>query len=232
MIKEVKKTTILVVDDHPAIRSTMLDILSEEGFSADQATNGAEALTKCQANEFDFVLMDVQMPELNGIEVLSKIRKSKQTKSRFIFFSAYSVPELEEQALALGSYAFLRKPIKVEKILSLIRDKRGIPILVHLEDDHMRTCLGNLLKNQGYQVIETKDMDNALIQLRQIDFAFLIFDSDSPGLEQEALTSTIRSLKSETICITTNEDEKASEVIDKISFLSEQKAKTGRNYEI
>ena len=46
MIKEVKKTTILVVDDHPAIRSTMLDILSEEGFSADQATNGAEALTK------------------------------------------------------------------------------------------------------------------------------------------------------------------------------------------
>ena len=142
------------------------------------------------------------------------------------------MPELEEQALALGSYAFLRKPIKVEKILSLIRDKRGIPILVHLEDDHMRTCLGNLLKNQGYQVIETKDLDNALIQLRQIDYAFLIFDSDSPGLEQEAITSTIRSLKSETICITTNEDEKASEVIDKISFLSEQKAKSGGNYEI
>ena len=231
MIKEINKTSVLVVDDHPAIRSTMLDILSEEGFAADQAINGAEALAKCQANEFDFVLMDVQMPELNGIEVLSKIRKSKQTKSRFIFFSAYSVPELEEQALALGSYAFLRKPIKVEKILSLIRDKRGIPILVHLEDDHMRTCLGNLLKNQGYQVIETKDLDNALIQLRQIDYAFLIFDSDSPGLEQEAITSTIRSLKSETICITTNEDEKASEVIDKISFLSEQKAKSGGNYE-
>jgi CheY-like chemotaxis protein len=231
MIKEINKTTVLVVDDHPAIRSTMLDILSEEGFSAEQATNGTEALAKCQANEFDFVLMDVQMPELNGIEVLSKIRKSKQTKSRFIFFSAYSVPELEEQALALGSYAFLRKPIKVEKILSLIRDKRGIPVLVHLEDDHMRTCLGNLLKNQGYQIIETNNLDNALIQLRQIDYAFLIYDSDSPGLEQEALTSTLRSLKSETICITTNEDEKASEVIDKISFLSEQKAKSGGNYE-
>ena len=231
MTKEANKTTVLVVDDHPAIRSTMLDILSEEGFSADQAKNGAEALSKCQENEFDFVLMDVQMPVLNGIEVLSEIRKSKQTKSRFIFFSAYSVPELEEQALALGSYAFLRKPIKVEKILSLIRDKRGIPVLVHLEDDHMRTCLGNLLKDQGYQVIETNDLDNALIQLRQIDYAFLIYDSDSPGMEQEALTSTIRSLKSETICIKTNEDEKAIEVIEKISFLSEQKSKNSGSYE-
>ena len=109
--------------------------------------------------------------------------------------------------------------------------ERLVPVLVHLEDDHMRTCLGNLLKNQGYQIIETNNLDNALIQLRQIDYAFLIYDSDSPGLEQEALTSTLRSLKSETICITTNEDEKASEVIDKISFLSEQKAKSGGNYE-
>ena len=132
----------------------------------------------------------------------------------------------------MGSYAFLRKPIKVEKILSLIRDKRGIPVLVFLEDDHMRTCIGNLLKNQGYQVIETNDLDNALIQLRQIDYAFLIYDSDSPGLEQEALTSTIRSLKSQTVCITTNEDEKASEVIDKISFLNARKAKNGSNYQI
>jgi two-component system chemotaxis response regulator CheY len=228
----IKKISVLVVDDHPAIRLTMLDILSEEGFSADQAINGEEALEKCKANEFDFVLIDVQMPELNGIEVLTEIRKTKQTKSKFIFFSAYSVPELEEQAMALGSYAFLRKPIKVEKILNLIRNKRGIPVLVYLEDDHMRTCLGNLLKNQGYQVIETNNIDNTLIQLRQIDYAFLIFDSDSPGLDQEALTSTIRSLKTETICITTNEDERASEVIEKISFLSEQRKKTGGNNEI
>ena len=64
-----KKTSILIVDDHPAIRSTMLDILDEEGFSAEQAVDGVEALAKCLENEYDFVLMDVQMPELNGIQV-------------------------------------------------------------------------------------------------------------------------------------------------------------------
>ena len=227
-----KKTSILVVDDHPAIRSTMLDILEEEGFSAEQAVNGKEALSKCLENEYDFVLMDVQMPELNGIQVLAKIRDSKQTQSKFIFFSAYSVPELEEQAVALGSYAFLRKPIQVEKIIDLIRDKRGIPILIHLEDDHMRTCLSNLLKNQGYQVIETEKLDDALIQLRQINYYCLIYDSDSAGFEQDALTSTIKSLQTDTICITTNEDELASEVVEKVGFLTEQKKKGAANYSI
>mgnify|MGYP001248006797 FL=1 len=227
-----KKTSILVVDDHPAIRSTMLDILEEEGFSAEQAVNGKEALSKCLENEYDFVLMDVQMPELNGIQVLAKIRDSKQTQSKFIFFSAYSVPELEEQAVALGSYAFLRKPIQVEKIIDLIRDKRGIPILIHLEDDHMRTCLSNLLKNQGYQAIETEKLDDALIQLRQINYSCLIYDSDSAGFEQDALTSTIKSLQTDTICITTNEDELASEVVEKVGFLTEQKKKGGTNYNI
>ena len=227
-----KKTSILVVDDHPAIRSTMLDILEEEGFSAEQAVNGKEALSKCLENEYDFVLMDVQMPKLNGIQVLAKIRDSKQTQSKFIFFSAYSVPELEEQAVALGSYAFLRKPIQVEKIIDLIRDKRGIPILIHLEDDHMRTCLSNLLKNQGYQAIETEKLDDALIQLRQINYSCLIYDSDSAGFEQDALTSTIKSLQTDTICITTNEDELASEVVEKVGFLTEQKKKSGTNYNI
>ena len=227
-----KKTSILVVDDHPAIRSTMLDILEEEGFSAEQAVNGEEALSKCLESEYDFVLMDVQMPELNGIQVLAKIRDSKQTQSKFIFFSAYSVPELEEQAVALGSYAFLRKPIQVEKIIDLIRDKRGIPILIHLEDDHMRTCLSNLLKNQGYQAIETEKLDDALIQLRQINYSCLIYDSDSAGFEQDALTSTIKSLQTDTICITTNEDELASEVVEKVGFLTEQKKKGVANYSI
>ena len=227
-----KKTSILVVDDHPAIRSTMLDILEEEGFSAEQAVNGEEALSKCLENEYDFVLMDVQMPKLNGIQVLAKIRDSKQTQSKFIFFSAYSVPELEEQAVALGSYAFLRKPIQVEKIIDLIRDKRGIPILIHLEDDHMRTCLSNLLKNQGYQAIETEKLDDALIQLRQINYSCLIYDSDSAGFEQDALTSTIKSLQTDTICITTNEDELASEVVEKVGFLTEQKKKGVANYSI
>jgi len=105
----------------------------------------------------------------------------------------------------------------------LIRDKRGIPILIHLADDHMRKCLGNLLKDRGYQVVETKNLDDALIQLRQINYACIVYDSDSPGAEQEALTSTIKSLETDTTCVPTNEDERASDVVAKIGFLMERR---------
>ena len=191
MSNQSTEISVLVVDDHPAIRSTMLDILNEEGFVAEQAINGQEALQKCEDKDYDFVLMDMQMPDLNGVQVLSRIRENKPTSSKFIFFSAYSVPELEEQAIKLGIYAFLRKPIKVEKILDLIRSKRGLPVLIHMEDDHMRTCLANLLRKQGYQAIETTKLDDALIQLRQINYACMIYDSDSPGVEQDALTLSL-----------------------------------------
>jgi DNA-binding response OmpR family regulator len=96
----------------------------------------------------------------------------------------------------------------------------------------MRTCLANLLKNQGYQTIETSTLDDALIQLRQINYSCLIYDSDSPGVEQDALTSTVRSLQTDTICITTNEDELASEVVEKIGFLTEQKKKNPSTHSI
>ena len=222
MSNQSREISVLVVDDHPAIRSTMVDILNEEGFVAEQAINGHEALQKCEDKDYDFVLMDMQMPDLNGVQVLLKIRENKPTSSKFIFFSAYSVPELEEQAIKLGIYAFLRKPIKVEKILDLIRSKRGLPVLIHMKDDHMRTCLANLLRNQGYQAIETTKLDDALIQLRQINYVCMIYDSDSPGVEQDALTSTVKSLETNTACIATNEDELASEVIERVSQLTDR----------
>ena len=55
--------------------------------------------------------------------------------------------------------------------------------------------------------MNTKSVDEALIQLRQINYKFLIFDTDWPGSEQESIHTTIKSLHSNTICIETNEDE-------------------------
>ena len=218
-----KKNHILIVDDHPAIRETMNDILLDEGFQTHVANNGKEALDLCLACNFDYALIDVQMPELNGVDVLRKLKEKKQKLPKFIFFSAYSTPELEESALSLGAYAFLTKPIKVEKILYLLRHNKSISILVHLHDDYLRKCIVNLLSESGYSVNQTKDHGDALIQLRQINYNLIIFDSDSPSLEQESIQNTIRSAKSKTICLETNEDESPKEVIQKVEFVITEK---------
>ena len=213
-----KPNHILIVDDHPAIRETMNDILIDEGFQTEVAENGKEALDLCLTEDFNFVLMDIQMPEMNGVDAFKKLKEKKTRLPKFIFFSAYSTPELQELAVSLGAYAFLTKPIKVEKILELLRQKRAISILVHIADDHMRTCIANLLTENGYSVNQTVQHDDALIQLRQINYNSIIFDSDSPSIEQESIKTTIRSANTKTICVETNDDESPKEVVKRVSY--------------
>ena len=72
-----KPNHILIVDDHPAIRETMNDILIDEGFQTEVAENGKEALDLCLTEDFNFVLMDIQMPEMNGVDAFKKLKEKK-----------------------------------------------------------------------------------------------------------------------------------------------------------
>ena len=213
-----KSNRILVVDDHPAIRNTMRDILTNEGFQADLASDGKIALNLCLRFDYDFVLTDLQMPEMNGVELLKALRQEKEKCPRFIFFSAYSTPELKDRAHFLGAYAFLKKPIKVEKILSLIRQKRNLSVLVHIKNNQLRNSTVTLLSENGYSVHETSLHDDALIKLRQIHYDCLILDEDSPGIEQETIERTIKTLDADTICLETNEDESQKQLLKKVNF--------------
>ncbi|MEC8013561.1 MAG: response regulator [Verrucomicrobiota bacterium] len=218
-----KQNRVLVVDDHPAIRETMNDILKEEGFLPKLAADGEEALLLCQNQDFDFVLLDIQMPKMNGVEVMKKMKESRTNCPKFIFFTAYSSPELQEEANSLGAHAFLKKPIKVEKILNLIRLKRNISIQVFIKNDNLRISLTKLLEKNGYLLSTTSSYDDALIQIRQINYDCIIYDTDSPGIEQETIQNTIKSLNSDTVCLETNEDENLEEILKRISFHLEEK---------
>ena len=122
MIREINqypstKIKILIVDDHPAIRSTMSDVLINEGFEVDLAENGVDAFAIYSIKDFDFVLMDMQMPDCKGVDAYGKCYYwIKNTK--FIFISAFSAPELERKAKELGCIAFMQKPIKLKVSLS------------------------------------------------------------------------------------------------------------------
>ncbi|MDG0965646.1 MAG: response regulator [Opitutales bacterium] len=211
-----KTVKILIVDDHPAVRTTMIDVLNEEGFQTDHAKDGEMGLTKCMVNSYDFVLIDVQMPKMNGVEVLRKLKHEKETLPQFIFFTAYSLPELKDEALELGCLAFLQKPIRIEKVIALIKDFKSIPVLVCLKNSDQSGKVTDKLQGHGFHTITTSSVDEALIQLRQINYKFLIFDTDWPGSEQESIQTTIKSLHSNTICIETNEDEATDLSIAKI----------------
>ena len=110
---------ILVVDDEQNMRTTLADILADEGFDVSTAESGERAVKLCRREAFDTVLMDVRMPGIDGIEACRRIRELRP-ETRVILMSAYSVEQLVEDSLREGIVAFLRKPLDAERLLELL----------------------------------------------------------------------------------------------------------------
>ena len=121
--------TILIVDDHPGMCQTLQDILETEDYTVHVAHSGTDAIAMCQAQRFDVVLMDVRMPDLNGVEAYRRI-KTIAHDTRVIMMSAYSAEELKREALAEGVIAFLQKPLEVAQVLRLIEETVHPPVLL------------------------------------------------------------------------------------------------------
>lgn len=122
-MKTVLKT--LIVDDEAELRRSVKDILeadtSETEFVIEEAENGREALDKVRAGSFDLVLMDVRMPEMNGLDALSAI-KEHDPRTFVVIMTAHSNLNDAVTAIKDGAYDYLEKPVKAD-ILSQIVGK-------------------------------------------------------------------------------------------------------------
>jgi CheY-like chemotaxis protein len=116
---------ILVVDDEKNVRTTLADILSDEGHDVVTAESGERALKLCSRYRFDVILLDVRMPGIDGLEALRAIRALARDVC-IIMMSGYSIDRLEHLLLDAGAQGVLRKPLDIERVLSLI-DRDGAP---------------------------------------------------------------------------------------------------------
>ena len=213
------KTKILLVDDHPAIRSTMFDVMVNEGFDVQVAECGEDAIRAYSNDTFQFVLMDMQMPDMKGVDAYRKMLEHNQIHAKFIFISAFSSPELENEAHELRCIAFLQKPIRVEQVIELIRSKSRKSVLVFIENTELLRNVMNQLKKEGVSAETASAFDQALIKIRQINYNYIIIDEDSPSVEQEGFKNTIKVTKSESHIVNINEDEPPALVISRIQTI-------------
>ena len=114
------KSKILIIDDEKGILESLSGILQDEGFSVDVADRGKAGVEKFKSSEFDVVLLDVWMPEMDGITALQKLKEHKQ-KTTVIIMSGHGNVETAVKATKLGAYDFLEKPLSIEVVLPKIK---------------------------------------------------------------------------------------------------------------
>ncbi len=114
--------TILIVDDERNIQLTLGRALTMEGYLAETASGGQEALEKIAALPVDAVVMDVRMPDLDGLAVLEKARETRP-ELPVVIMSGHGSLETVRQAFKLGAFDYLEKPItEREKLLVAVRN--------------------------------------------------------------------------------------------------------------
>ncbi len=107
---------ILVVDDNPEIREIIQVLLTAEGFTVTEAADGPAALKTLTTQEFDLIILDVMMPELNGYQTCLKIRE--QSNAPILFLSARSADSDKTLGFSSGGDDYLAKPFSYSELLS------------------------------------------------------------------------------------------------------------------
>ena len=115
--------SILVVDDQPALALMMAELLADAGYATRTAENGREALAEVQAAPPDLLLLDVQMPELDGFEVASMLKADPATAAiPIIMVSAHEGRGARLVGLESGAEDYLSKPVDPAELIAKIRN--------------------------------------------------------------------------------------------------------------
>jgi DNA-binding NtrC family response regulator len=115
-------TRILIIDDDENIRKVLATILEEEGYDIDTAETAKKAIEKTKKKFYNLALIDIRLPDMEGIELLTKMRETTP-RMRKIIITGYPTIQNTMEALNRGADAYILKPFDVEKALDTIKDQ-------------------------------------------------------------------------------------------------------------
>jgi len=124
MNKELTRKKVLVIDDELDLLSLLMGVLTDEGYQAFSAANGADGVRLNELENPDLIILDLRMPEMDGIETLRQIRK-KDNKVKVVILTGYGSPDTIRDAADLNVSEYLSKPFDNEQLLRVISETIG-----------------------------------------------------------------------------------------------------------
>ena len=122
--------SVLIIDDEKAIRKTLSEILSFEGYKIEEAADGEEGLKKFREKTWDVVLCDIKMPKIDGLDFLQKAVEINPDVP-IIMISGHGNFETAVEAVKKGAYDFIQKPPDLNRMLITIRNAMDRSTLVN-----------------------------------------------------------------------------------------------------
>ena len=230
-------STILVVDDERLICDLLRSVLSRHGHEVLTASNGREGLDLFKKHRPRYTLLDLRMPEMNGIEVLKQIR-GIDPQAAVLVLTAWGSDALEQQARQLGVVDFLSKGLSLDALVeamerTLPRSAQeasaahaaapaGVPqaapaaagdgdfILLVDDEAQIRDLLERFLSLRGYKVRVASDGQQALTMVKQEAPRLIVLDVYMPGLNGVEVLRQLRGRKftGGVILLTASQDDK------------------------
>lgn len=174
---------ILIVDDDETQRSLLAGYLKKRDYTVTTAVSGLEAIEKNQVKGFDLAILDLKMPEIDGIETMAKM-KEIDPETYFIILTGYGTVETAVEAMKTGAYDYLSKPINLDE-LELIVERIHEEQHVHRELEVLREEVDENLETDSF-VAQDKKMKEVLSLIARVaksDSTVLIYGESGTGKE-------------------------------------------------
>jgi len=164
------KAAILVVDDDEVMRQTLSDVLKKRGYGVSTAETGGQTLSYIKDKPFDLVLLDIRLPDMDGLDVLKRI-KELDGDLMVIVMTAYSDVQTAVTAMKSGAYHYIDKPFELEELKILIQKA--------LETQSLRNEIRRLQRQKGekHQDIEIDGNSPLISNVNPVWYVYFVADT-------------------------------------------------------
>lgn len=193
---------VLIADDNVDFCQNLKRIVEQLGYSAATAFDGIEAVEKASEKKLDLIIMDIKMPNMDGVEAFKKI-KEISPKTPVVLITAYATDAVIEEALRDGAFGCLHKPLDFEDFLSIFKSAINGEKRVLIADDNkeLTANMKLILEAKGYYVDVANNGAIAIQKSQEKKYDVIILDIKMPYFNGPAAFREIRNIRPDAVFI-------------------------------